>query len=169
MYNDNKIDKIITSKWLNADANFSLTNQSLGKITAVHAFQMLCPGCILHGIPQAQKIHSLFSANVVQVIGLHTVFEHHEAMQEVSLKAFLSEFRVTFPVGIDQPQPTNRIPLTMDRFNLQGTPSWLIFDPEGYLVFHHFGILDDMHLGSEISKLIYKHLNYDQVIYKTKE
>lgn len=162
------IQQFKVSKWLNTSNSFSPDLLS-GKIVAVHAFQMLCPGCVLHGIPQAQKLHSLFNDNIVQVIGLHTVFEHHQAMQETSLRAFLSEFRVNFPVAIDQPNPENRIPLTMDLFDLQGTPSWLIFDPLGNLVFHHFGALDDMYLGSEISKLIHKHLNNIQVFYKTKE
>jgi len=168
MQNSNKISKFRVSGWINAPDSFSI-NQTQGRIVAVHAFQMLCPGCVLHGIPQAQKIHSLFNENVVQVIGLHSVFEHHAAMQEVSLKAFLSEFRVEFPVAIDQPDSTNRIPMTMNLFNLQGTPSWLIFDPEGNLVFHYFGILDDMYIGSEITKLIKQHLPNKQVIYKTKE
>jgi hypothetical protein len=37
------------------------------------------------------------------VIGLHTVFEHHSAMQEDSLRAFLHEYKVQFPVAIDKP------------------------------------------------------------------
>lgn len=45
--------------------------------------------------------------------GLHTVFEHHEGMQPVSLQAFLHEFRVTHPVGVDAATPGKRIPATM--------------------------------------------------------
>jgi hypothetical protein len=114
---------------------------------------MLCPGCILHGIPQAQRIHAAFNSEQVVVLGLHTVFEHHDAMKEVSLKAFLHEFRVSFPVGIDKASNSDRIPLTMDHYKLQGTPSWLIFDQKGQLVVNAFGKVEDIQLSSILTQL----------------
>ncbi len=48
-----------------------------GKVIALHAFQMLCPGCVIHGLPQAANIHHAFDPADVAVIGLHSVFEHH--------------------------------------------------------------------------------------------
>ena len=102
--------ELIVSKWLNSDAPLSLESLR-GKVIAIHAFQMLCPGCVLHGIPQAQKLFEIFNPEHVQVLGLHTVFEHHEAMEEKSLRAFLHEFRVSdfLPSGNDLPRSESEI------------------------------------------------------------
>ena len=54
-----------------------------GRVVAIEAFQMLCPGCVQHGLPQAQRLHRLFRREDVVVIGLHTVFEHHDVMAEL--------------------------------------------------------------------------------------
>ena len=42
--------KLFVEKWLNVEEDFDEKSLS-GKVVAIHAFQMLCPGCILHGIP----------------------------------------------------------------------------------------------------------------------
>ncbi len=144
--------KLFAEKWLNVDKDFSEKSFS-GKVVAIHAFQMLCPGCILHGIPQAQRLHEAFNGDQISVVGLHTVFEHHEAMAEVSLKAFLHEFRVKFPVGIDMPSASDRIPRTMDHYKMQGTPTWLVFDRNGKLVINAFGKVEDIVLSSLLTQL----------------
>ena len=66
--------------WLNTNIPLSLARLR-GKVVVLHAFQMLCPACIMQGLPQVNKIFKTFLPNDVAVIGLHTVFEHHEAMQ----------------------------------------------------------------------------------------
>ena len=76
---------------------------------------MLCPGCVSHGLPQAKRIQQAFGGDVT-VLGLHCVFEHHEAMTPVSLEAFLHEYRITFPVGVDAHDPGVALPITMGRF-----------------------------------------------------
>ena len=144
--------KLFVEKWLNVEKNFDESFFS-GKVVAIHAFQMLCPGCILHGIPQAQRLYETFNSDQVAVLGLHTVFEHHEAMMEVSLKAFLHEFRVTFPVGIDLPSTSDRIPRTMEHYKMQGTPTWLIFNRKGTMVLNAFGKVEDTELSSIVTQL----------------
>ena len=58
----------------------------------LHAFQMLCPGCVSNAIPQARRLHEIAkSLDDLVVLGIHTVFEHHAAMTPVSLEAFLHE------------------------------------------------------------------------------
>ncbi|UOF02676.1 TlpA disulfide reductase family protein [Bdellovibrio reynosensis] len=166
MINESKsvltVGDIEVSKWLNAAEGFELPSN---KVVAIHAFQMLCPGCVMHGIPQAQKLHASFSEEHVAVIGLHTVFEHHDAMTEVALKAFLYEFRVGFPVGIDVPLGDG-IPKTMQRFQMQGTPSWLIFDRKGNLQIHVFGQLEDITLGAEVARLALEGMPSDIPLHK---
>jgi len=161
-----KLQDLTVSKWLGTTDDFSL-NDLQGRIVLVHAFQMLCPGCVLHGVPQAQKVFEIFKQEKVAVLGLHTVFEHHEAMGEISLKAFLHEFRVKFPVGIDEPTKNSQIPKTMSHFQLQGTPSWLIFDQNGELRANIFGQMQDLILGAEISRLLYSTDSEPSSIYKT--
>jgi Redoxin len=139
--------------WLNTPAPLSLAGLR-GRVVVLHAFQMLCPGCVLHGIPQAQRIHQLFAADDVQVIGLHTVFEHHEAMREASLRAFLHEFRVSFPVGIDRHAQPDGMPLTMARYAMRGTPTLILIDRIGRMRAHEFGQVDDMAVGARIAQLV---------------
>lgn len=101
--------------WLNSNEPLSL-EKLRGKVIVLHAFQMLCPGCVAHGLPQTQRIHDNFDHNKVAVIGLHTVFEHHDAMTAVSLEAFVHEYRLTFPIGIDKPNGGGA-PKTMTAYN----------------------------------------------------
>lgn len=140
-------------KWFNSGHNLKLEDLR-GKVVVLHAFQMLCPGCVSHGLPQAQRIHESFSPNDVQVIGLHTVFEHHEAMTPVSLEAFLSEYRITFPVGVDRPGGRGPTPHTMHAYRMQGTPTLILIDREGRLRKQGFGQAQDLTLGAEIMALV---------------
>ncbi|WP_108816105.1 TlpA disulfide reductase family protein [Loktanella sp. Alg231-35] len=146
------LPELHVSQWFNTDKNITLASL-LGKVIVVEAFQMLCPGCVLHGIPLAQKVAAAFPKEKVAVLGLHTVFEHHDAMTPVSLKAFLHEYRITFPVGVDAPGE-GPMPKTMQAFQMRGTPSMLIFDKSGSLRAHHFGDVSELLLGAEIATLL---------------
>lgn len=139
--------------WFNtADAP---TLESLrGKVVVLEAFQMLCPGCVSHGLPQAQRIRATFAPEDVAVIGLHTVFEHHEAMRPVSLQAFLHEYRIDFPVGVDRPGEDGPIPQTMHAYAMRGTPTIVLIDAHGRLRHQHFGQIGDLVLGAQIAWLI---------------
>jgi peroxiredoxin len=142
------------SQWFNSEAPITLAGLA-GKVVMLHTFQMLCRGCVLHGTPQAQKAASLFPKDRVAVIGLHTVFEHHEAMAPISLKAFIHENRLDFPIAVDEAvDETYPIPATMAHYRMQGTPSLLLFDKQGQLRKHAFGQVDDMALGAEIAALM---------------
>lgn len=76
------------TEWLNTPEPIDLEAQR-GRAVVACAFQMLCPGCVSRAIPQMKAIHDLFASQGVLVVGLHTVFEHPEAMTPVSLRAFL--------------------------------------------------------------------------------
>jgi len=152
LYNVELAPELIVSKWINSE-NDILLEHLRGKVVAIHAFQMLCPGCVLHGIPQAKKLYDSFNREHVEVLGLHTVFEHHSGMKEESLRAFAYEFRIKFPIGIDKASEGSDIPKTMELYEMKGTPTWLLIDRKGRLRLHAFGQLDDLVLGSEITKL----------------
>ncbi len=127
-----------------------------GKVIVLHTFQMLCPACVHHGLPQMQRVRKIFAPEDVALVGLHTVFEHHDAMAPVSLRAFLHENRISFPVGIDMPaaNPNDPIPQTMRAYGLRGTPSLLLIDRHGDLRHHAFGIGEDLAVGAAIAVLL---------------
>jgi len=139
--------------WLNAAQPLSLT-QLRGKVVAIYAFQMLCPGCVSHGIPQAKAIRAAFDAQDVAVLGLHSVFEHHAVMHRAALEAFMHEYRIGFPVAIDQPSPHGPVPLTMAQYQLRGTPTLILIDRQGRLRLSHFGQAEDMRVGALIGQLV---------------
>lgn len=140
-------------QWFNADTPLSLAALR-GKVVVLHAFQMLCPGCVQSGLPQAKKISALFPPAQVAVVGLHSVFEHHEAMTPVSLAAFIHEYRLTFPIGVDRPSQAGPIPHTMQAYGFRGTPSLVLIDRQGRIRRHSFGAEDDMRVGAEIALLV---------------
>ena len=119
----------------------------------LHAFQMFCPGCVAHGLPQAARIHASFDPDDVRVVGLHTVFEHHDAMGPQALRAFLHEYRVPFPVGVDRPGGT-AIPTTMAASEMRGTPTLVLIDREGRRRAQIFGRPDDLHVGAAVQALV---------------
>lgn len=147
-----KTPELRVSQWFNTDHDITLTGLH-GQVIVIEAFQMLCPGCVLHGLPLAQKVQKSFSSDAVTVLGLHTVFEHHAAMTPVSLAAFLHEYRITFPVGVDA-TGEGSMPKTMEAFQMRGTPSMLLIDKVGALRAHHFGEVNELQLGAQIATLL---------------
>ena len=140
-------------EWLNATEPLDL-EALRGRVVLIEAFQMLCPGCVSHGLPQAKRVHETFQVKDVVVIGLHTVFEHHEAQQSAAaLRAFLHEYRIPFPGGIDAPGD-GTLPKTMTAYAMQGTPTLVLIDRQGRLRAQYFGHVPDLHLGAKIMALI---------------
>lgn len=59
-------------RWFNTSQ--PITTESLrGKVVVMESFQMLCPGCVSHGLPQVSRVYATFPPDKVAVIGLHTV------------------------------------------------------------------------------------------------
>lgn len=142
-----------TSTWFNTRQAPTLKSLR-GRVIVLHAFQMLCPGCAVHALPQAQRVHEFFDPADVAVIGLHTVFEHHDVMRPEALAAFLHEYRYTFPVGVDLPRPGQDIPHTMAAYGMRGTPTLILVDRAGRLRAQHFGRLDDLSVGAQVMALV---------------
>ncbi len=140
-------------RWLNTPQPLSLAALR-GRVLLVHAFQMLCPGCVLHALPQTQRVAAALAREDFAVIGLHSVFEHHAAMQPEALQVFLHEYGVDFPVAIDANADDDPLPATMRAYGLRGTPSTLLIDRSGRLRLHHFGVLEDFALGVVIGQLL---------------
>ncbi|WP_349740603.1 peroxiredoxin family protein [Roseateles cavernae] len=144
------------AQWFNTGGQPIALPQLRGRVVALHAFQMLCPGCVAHGLPQTARLHELFPPEQLAVIGLHSVFEHHEVMgSAAALQAFIDEYRLGFAIGLDRPDPRGGpVPLTMQALGLRGTPSLILLDKRGRIRLHQFGRVDDLRLGALIGRLL---------------
>ncbi len=140
------------TEWLNSEP---LTLEDLrGRVVMIEAFQMLCPGCVAHGLPLAKRVADAFSSRHIAVIGLHSVFEHHEAQgTRAALAAFVHEYRIDFPIAIDA-HSNERLPKTMTAYLMRGTPSLILLDHAGQIRMHEFGAVADLQLGAKIQSLI---------------
>jgi hypothetical protein len=138
--------------WFNTDRPLSLASLR-GRVVALVAFQVLCPHSIAAAIPQARRIHDTFEPSDVAVVGLHATFEHHQAYSLSLLKAFIHEYRLKFPIGLDSANAAGPIPHTMERYNMRGTPSLVLIDRQGLIRKHAFGSTDDLRIGAEIGAL----------------
>jgi thiol-disulfide isomerase/thioredoxin len=145
--------ELSVSQWLNSAQPITLAGLR-GRVVLIHAFQMLCPGCVMHGIPQTRRIAQLLRRDDFVVLGLHSVFEHHAAMTPQALEVFVHEFRLEFPIGIDRHEPGSSLPMTMRAYGLQGTPTTLLIDRAGKLRMHEFGAVDDLALGARVGELL---------------
>ncbi|WP_082491125.1 alkyl hydroperoxide reductase [Aureimonas sp. Leaf454] len=143
--------ELAVSEWFNTLA--SLTLHALrGRPVLLHSFQLLCPGCVTGSLPQVQRLERVFDHTDLQVIGIHTVFEHHAAMTPVTLGAFLHEYRVRHPVGVDMADDPSGVPVTMRRFGWRGTPSSVLIGRDGTILHQTFGIEDAV--GARIAMAI---------------
>ncbi|ECA1950185.1 redoxin domain-containing protein [Salmonella enterica subsp. enterica serovar Virchow] len=144
--------------WFNTPQPIALESLR-GKVVVMESFQMLCPGCVSHGLPQVSRVHTTFPQDKVVVIGLHTVFEHHDVMTPKALETFLSEYRILFPVAVDMPSRESDIPRTMQAYAMRGTPTLTLIDQQGYIRQQYFGQVSDMDLGAEIGALLNESLS----------
>jgi len=138
--------------WFNTERPLLLSGLR-DRVVVLVAFQVLCPKSLSCGIPQAQRIYETFEPGDVAVIGLHATFEHHDAVGCAVLKAFIHEYRLKFPIALDQPNVAGPIPHTMERYKMRGTPSLVLIDKRGLIRKHTFGAVDDLRIGAEIGAL----------------
>ena len=98
MFDPEKPPELSVAGWLNTNETITLAGLR-DKVVVLIAFQMLCPGCVEHGLPQAKRLRERFNPDQVAVIGLHTVFEHHDVMTPAALAVFLAEYKWPLLVG----------------------------------------------------------------------
>lgn len=152
MLNPESPPELAIARWFNADAVQPTLASSKGKVVVLGAFQMHCPGSARHLLPQLARLHAQFQGDEVAVLGLHTVFENADEQTPAQLESFLDEHHFEFPVAIDK-QNGGVLPETMDAYELQGTPTLLIFDRQGRLRRHYLGQVDDIRVAAEVMAL----------------
>jgi hypothetical protein len=151
MFNPEQPPEWQADGWLNAPRPLSLEALK-GRVVVAVAFQMLCPGCVEHALPQAKRLAQRFAPEQVQVVGMHCVFEHHDVMTPRALEAFQAEYKWPFPIMLDAADGEG-LPKTMQAYEMQGTPTLLLFDRAGRLRRHYFGRPDDILIAAQIMAL----------------
>ena len=66
------------------------------------------------------------------------MFEHHAAITPVSLKAFASEYKIRFPIGIDEPS-SEGMQKPLHAYEMRGKHSLILIEPEGRWQRHIYG------------------------------
>lgn len=157
MFDPENPPEFSVSRWFNAPSG--QTKAALkGKVVVVTAFQLTCPGSMNHAVPQAKRLARGFSDDEVAVIGLHMPFENHGDETPGKLKDFIREAEVTFPIAIDAPNGKSP-PKTMALYEMQGSPTTLVFDRQGRLRRHYLGAVDDVRLAAEVMALTIEERN----------
>jgi len=151
MFNPEAPPELSVARWFNTDDKITLAGLR-GKVVVMSVFQMLCPGSVRHALPQAMRVAKGFEEDQVQVIGLHSVFEDHDKQGPDALGGFLAEHELPFPIGVDA-SDSRELPKTFMSYEVQGTPTVLIFDRQGRLRRHYLGQVDDIRLGAEVMAL----------------
>jgi hypothetical protein len=138
--------------WLNSDEAPTLLGLR-GRVVLIVAFQTHCTGCVMCAVPQLRRMSLDLEPRDVAVLGLHTAFERPDATRPQALAAFVTEHRLTCPVGADRPSDT-RLPRTMRAYQMQGTPTTILIDRAGHLRMMHLGPIDDALLHANVVQLV---------------
>lgn len=144
---------LVARHWLNVQ-RAPMLEELRGRVVVLQAFQMLCPACILHALPQAARIEAAFEPNEVVVMGVHAVFEHDEPTRTRALNTFLYEYGVDMPVAVDVASLDSRTPTLTEAYGFAGTPSMVLIDREGMLRAHVLGRPSDLLVGASIATLL---------------
>lgn len=105
-------------------------------------------------LPRAGRWHKEFAKEgKVVLLGVHTVFEIHDAQTPDKLKEFLKKQQIPFPVGVDKSKEGDKIPITMRKYQTGGTPCTAVIDKKGVLRFKKFGNINETEVKSLIRQL----------------
>jgi len=122
-----KAPNLKVSEWVQGlETNF---DQEKDHVVLVEVFQVNCPGCFLHGMPEAINIYNKFKDDGVRVLGVATAFEDFDKNTLNNLKLLLQtgevigdtkqaliqygklddsklQYKIPFPVGMDSLKKT---------------------------------------------------------------
>ncbi|RME98936.1 MAG: TlpA family protein disulfide reductase [Alphaproteobacteria bacterium] len=118
-----------------------------GKVVVLDFFQLWCPGCNRFSIPLMKHWQEKVFAREIRsgqlaFVSIHSVFEGHAYQSPRRLRRFVKQKGIAHPVGIDRHSPGQRVPETMLRYNVMGTPEMVFIDKQGKIRFQHFGFFE---------------------------
>lgn len=134
-------------KWMQGEPR-SLA-QLRGQVVLIEVFQVNCPGCFVHALPEALRLHQLYHHDGLEVIGLATAFEDFDKNTEANLRLLLEhgeligdplqqlgaakllnvnriDYRLDFPVALDKLDTTepDTSTATVHNFILKQLPNF---------------------------------------------
>ncbi|MDX2308173.1 MAG: TlpA disulfide reductase family protein [Hyphomicrobium sp.] len=151
MFDPQNPPELDVEAWVNAPEPRTLKSLK-GRVVVVSAFQLHCPGSLKHGLPQAARLTDSFNDDEVAVIALNTAFEDRAMQTPEALEAFAAKQGFHFAIAKDATDK-GELTKTMAAYEIQGTPTTLIFDRQGRLRRHYLGRVDDMRLAAEVMAL----------------
>jgi peroxiredoxin len=119
-----KAPNLAVSEWVQGRP--TNIDKEKGNVVLVEVFQINCPGCFTHGIPQAIDMYRKYHDNGLRVLGLATAFEDFDKNTLENLKLLLAtgqvigepsrvlaqygllqlgnklSYKIPFPVGMDK-------------------------------------------------------------------
>lgn len=135
--------------WLNCDASLSL-KALRGRIVILDFWTYGCINC-LHVIPDLQHLEQKYS-NCLTVIGVHTAKFEHEQHPDSVQQAIL-RYGIAHPVLVDCDRQL------WDQYVIRAYPTFVVIDPQGYVVATVSGEGQRRFLDNLIQQLIDQHQN----------
>lgn len=109
-----------------------------GKHVYLNFWAANCGGCLAE-MPVLEKLSKAFDDNIV-VVGINT------DNSELNIQALLDERQVSFPNVRDQ------LAITQERYQVIGTPTAFLIDPQGKLTGQYVGMLHESELKAIFEK-----------------
>ena len=85
---DDKAPNLSVSEWIQGRP--TNIDKEMGNVVLVEVFQVNCPGCFTHGIPQAIDMHMKYYQDGLRVLGVATAFEDFDKNTLDNLKLLLT-------------------------------------------------------------------------------
>src|SRR5690606_8791795 len=104
-----------------------------GRVVVLVAFQTDCQASLHHALPQARRLAEGFDPRQVFILGLNAPFDGKPPQTIEALERFVIEHELVFPVALDRSVGTSDKTATVAAYELQGSPSVMIFDRQGRL------------------------------------
>lgn len=118
--------------------NQVLLSQWQGKYVYLNFWAANCGGCLVE-MPLLEKLNQEFADSIV-VVGINTDKE------DMNIQALLDERQVSFPNVRDQ------LAITQERYQVIGTPTAFLIDPQGKLAGQYVGMLQESELKAIFEK-----------------
>lgn len=133
------------TQWINAAGDLMPDyglDQMPGLYKVIFCYQDACADCHIKGFPALVKLVEAFrGSRLVSFAAVQTVFKDFAANSFDRVAANQLRYALTIPFGHDAGQAREGAgSVLMQRYRSGGTPWFIVIDPEGLVVYNHFGI-----------------------------
>lgn len=139
MLNNNQAPELRVAQWIDGTGNAMapVTLDQLGThLKVIFCFQHWCPGCHSAGFPTLQRLVPALGPYGVGFAVVQTVFEGFEENSFGRLRENQQRYGLDLPFGHDA--LVDRHPTIMEDYQTQGTPWFILINPEDEIVFGDF-------------------------------